>query len=150
MASRRDPNVTSRIMRSVRDRDSKAELLLRSTLHRRGVRFRLHASDITGRPDVVIRSLRLAVFVDGDFWHGNEHRRRGLDRLENLFPTNTEWWVEKINANVQRDRRVTEELKAAGWIVVRLWESEVLDDPEGSADRVIDALAVARSERNHG
>lgn len=136
-------------MRSVRDRDSKAERLLRSTLHQRGVRFRLHASDITGRPDLVIRSLRLAVFVDGDFWHGNEHRRRGLGRLEDLFPTNTAWWVEKISANVQRDRRVTKELEAADWRVLRLWESEVLDDPEGSADRVIEAIAVARSERNH-
>lgn len=150
MTARRDPSVTSRIMRSVRDRDSKAELALRSALHRRGVRYRLHAGDITGRPDLVIRSLRLAVFVDGDFWHGNEHRRRGLARLEDLFPNNTQWWVEKITANVERDRRVTASLEAGGWTVIRLWESDVLADPEAAADRVVAAVTTARSERRRG
>lgn len=127
-------------MAAVRGKDSRAELLLRRELHRRGIRYRLHAKDVTGKPDIVIRSRKLAVFVDGDFWHGNAHRLRGLDKMEDMFPTKTDWWVAKIRRNVERDREVTEALRADGWRVVRVWESEVLPDPAGAADAVVAAL----------
>lgn len=136
----RDSAVTSRMMAHVRNKDSKAELALRRALYARGLRYRLHARDVPGRPDVVIRSRRLAVFVDGDMWHGNEHKRRGLSCLADLFPTRTEWWVKKIERNMRRDQEVNEQLSAAGWTVVRIWESEVLDDPQMAADRVLHAL----------
>jgi DNA mismatch endonuclease (patch repair protein) len=136
----RDPAVTSRMMAAVRNKDSKAELALRRALHARGLRYRLHAGDVAGRPDLVIRSRRLAVFVDGDMWHGNEHRRRGMASLEDLFPTRTQWWVAKIERNMQRDLEVNERLAADGWTVVRLWESEVLADPAAAADRVFAAV----------
>lgn len=127
-------------MSAVRSKDSKAEMALRRTLHARGMRYRLHAPDVIGRPDIVIRSRRLAVFVDGDMWHGNEHKRRGLSCLADLFPTRTEWWASKIERNMMRDREVTEQLTAAGWTVVRIWESEVLEDPDRAADRVADVF----------
>jgi DNA mismatch endonuclease (patch repair protein) len=128
------------MMSRVRSKDSKAELALRRALHRKGVRYRLHAADVTGRPDVVIRSKRLAVFVDGDFWHGNAWRLRGLARLEDQFPTRTEWWVAKINRTIERDHEVTVSLEAAGWRVVRVWESEVIADSNAAAARVLAAL----------
>lgn len=146
-STRRDPAVTSRIMSSVRDRDSRAELALRRALHRRGVRYRLQARDVRGRPDLVIRTLGVAVFVDGDLWHGNEHRRRGLEHLEDLFPTNTEWWVAKIRSNIERDQRVTRQLESDGWTVLRIWESEVLADPEAAATRVESVIQEARARR---
>jgi len=136
----RDREVTSRMMAAVRGKDSKAELALRRALHARGLRYRLHAADVFGHPDLVIRSRRLAVFVDGDMWHGNEHRRRGLSSLADLFPTRTEWWVAKIERNVQRDQEVNARLKADDWTVVRVWESEVLQDPQKAADKVLAAL----------
>lgn len=139
----RDPAVTSRMMARVKSKDSKAELALRRELHQRGLRYRLHARDVPGRPDVVIRSRRLAVFVDGDFWHGNpeEWRRRGLPDMAAMFPSRTDWWVAKITATIERDRRVTETLTREGWTVVRLWESEVLAAPAAAARRVLDAAA---------
>src|SRR6516225_10318795 len=82
----RDSQVTSRMMAAGRNKDSKAELALRRELHARGMRYRLHARDVPGRPDLVIRSRRLTVFVDGDMWHGNEHRRRGMTSIAELFP----------------------------------------------------------------
>jgi DNA mismatch endonuclease, patch repair protein len=136
----RDPAVTSRIMAAVRNKDSKAELALRRALHARGLRYRLHARDVTGRPDMVIRSRRLAIFVDGDMWHGNEHRRRGLASLTDLFPTRTEWWVAKIERNIRRDEEVNAELAEKGWMVVRVWESEILQDPQQAAEKVFEAL----------
>ena len=123
-----------------------AELALRRELHARGLRYRLHARDIIGRPDVVVRKYRIAVFVDGDFWHGNAWKLRGLPSLEALFPTRTEWWVSKIRRNIARDREVTDTLRESGWNVIRVWESEILDDPAAAAERVIDE--INRSGRN--
>lgn len=131
------------MMSAVRGKDSKAEVALRRELHRRGLRYRLHARDVIGNPDVVVRSRKVAVFVDGDFWHGNAHRLRGLDRLDDLFPTNREWWMKKLRRNIERDREVTATLQAKGWRVVRVWESDVLSDPTCAADTV---EAVIRGE----
>lgn len=131
-------------MAAVRSKDSKAELLLRRELHRRGLRYRLHARDVIGRPDVVVRRLKLAVFVDGDFWHGNAHRLRGLERLDDLFPSRREWWVAKIERNMQRDREVTQQLQEAGWRVLRIWESDVLRGADAQAELV---LEVANEQR---
>lgn len=137
----RDPAVTSRMMARVRSKDSKAELALRRALHAAGMRYRLHAKDVPGKPDLVVRSARLAVFVDGDVWHGNpdEARRRGRETLADLFPTRTDWWVAKIERTMRRDAEVNAELLAAGWTVVRLWEHDVLADPAAAASRVLDA-----------
>jgi len=138
----RDPLVTSRIMSRVRNKDSKAELMLRRELHRRGLRYRLHCRDVLGTPDICIKRYRLAVFVDGDMWHGNEHKRRGLDNLAELFPNNTEFWVAKITGNIQRDHEVSDGLAQAGWTVLRLWESLVLENPNEAADMVEAARAL--------
>ncbi len=129
-------------MARVRHKDSRAELALRRALHAAGMRYRLHAPDVMGRPDLVIRSRRLAVFVDGDLWHGNpdEVRRRGRASLAELFPTRTEWWVAKIERTVARDREVTSALREQGWTVLRLWEHDVLRDPDGCARTVLDAI----------
>lgn len=94
-----------------------------------------------GHPDLVIRSRRLAIFVDGDMWHGNEHHRRGLSSLADLFPTRTEWWVAKIERNMARDQEVNARLKGEGWTVVRLWESEVLQNPQKASEKVLEALS---------
>jgi DNA mismatch endonuclease (patch repair protein) len=139
-SKRRDPAITSRMMAAVRNKDSRAEMLLRRALHARGLRYRLHARDIVGNPDLVVRSRRVAVFVDGDFWHGNAHRLRGLDSIEDLFPTNREWWTKKLRRTMERDREVTTRLEAEGWNVIRLWESDVLRNPAEAADRVQLAL----------
>jgi DNA mismatch endonuclease (patch repair protein) len=130
------------MMAAVRNKDSKAELRLRRALHAAGLRYRLHATDVPGRPDIVIRSRRLAVFVDGDMWHGNpeEVKRRGRESLADLFPSRTDWWVAKIERNVARDREVTEKLQREGWTVVRLWEHDVLVDPAAAARKVLQAI----------
>lgn len=136
----RDPLITSRMMAAVRDRNSKAELALRRELHRQGVRYRLHARDVVGRPDLVWRGRKVAVFVDGDMWHGRAWKLRGLAKLEDMFPNNTEWWVAKIRRTEVRDREVTRKLRRDGWRVVRLWESDVLASPTRAARRVMNAL----------
>ena len=130
------PQVTARMRRNPR-RDTRPEIALRSELHRRGLRFRkdlpFRVSDRVVRPDVAFTRARIAVFVDGCFWHvcpihGNQPR------------ANTEYWLPKLARNVARDRAVDDALLAAGWCVLRAWEH---DTPASVADRVEAALRAA-------
>lgn len=113
----------SRRMKSTRRRDTTPELALRSGLHRLGLRYRIDQSPIAGsrrRADIVFRRSRVVVYVDGCFWHGCP--------LHGTWPkSNSEWWRRKIELNQRRDRETEQELTAAGWKVVRVWEHEDLD-----------------------
>lgn len=104
--------------------------MLRKALWAAGFRYRLNCSDLPGRPDLVLSSKRTVVFVDGDFWHGNQWRMRGLAALEEQFrgSKRAAYWVTKIRRNMRRDCEVTQSLLAAGWRVIRLWESDVFSD----------------------
>jgi DNA mismatch endonuclease, patch repair protein len=129
----------SRNMQGNRRRDTGPELALRSALHRAGYRFRvdlrLDFAGVRVRPDVVFTKRKVAIFVDGCFWHCcPEHGRQ---------PTTNEWyWSPKLTRNRQRDARNTAALSAAGWTVVRLWEHETVPD---AVDRVVAALTGASS-----
>ena len=136
----RDPLVTSKMMAAVRNKNSRAELALRHALHAYGFRYRLHVRSLPGLPDLVLSRYRGVVFVDGDLWHGNAWRVRGLARIEDLFPHRTEWWVSKINRNIERDREVDLALTSAGWRVIRVWESDVLKNVDLVAGLVAEKL----------
>jgi DNA mismatch endonuclease (patch repair protein) len=123
-------------MRGNRKRDTRPELLLRRAVHRFGLRYRVATRPLPNRPwtaDLVFRSARVAVFVDGCFWHGcPEHY--GEPR------TNTGYWAPKIARNRERDEVVTRELCEAGWTVVRIWEHE---DVAVATERVVFAVTGA-------
>jgi DNA mismatch endonuclease (patch repair protein) len=137
MGKPRDAAVTSRIMAAVRGVNTEPERLLRSTLFRLGLRFRLHGKTLPGRPDIVFPSRRVAVFVDGDFWHGGGWQARGFTTFEGQFSgPKASFWTRKIQGNVDRDRRVNVALKDLGWRVIRIWESDIRKSPERCARRV--------------
>lgn len=117
--------------------DTRCEVLLRRALWKRGLRYRLHHRGLPGCPDIVFPSTRLAVFCDGDFWHG-----RDLDaRLARLAAGhNAAYWVSKIRRNVERDHSQTRALESAGWTVLRYWESDILRDASDIAGRVASVL----------
>lgn len=146
MTPPRDPAVTSRIMAAVRSKNTEPELLLRRELHRRGLRYRLHSSHLVGRPDLVFTSARVAVFVDGDFWHGKGWRQRGFQSFEEQFARHSDpqGWRTKIERNMARDAQVNEQLTALGWTVVRVLETEVRADVDAAANRVESVLREAR------
>jgi DNA mismatch endonuclease, patch repair protein len=125
-------------MRSIRSHDTKPERVIRSLLHSRGYRFRKHARNITGSPDIVFSALRVAVFVDGDFWHGYRFAMWSAK----LAP----YWKEKIERNRARDRRNFASLRRSGWKVLRIWEHEIRSNPLQCADRV-EALLEAQRGR---
>jgi DNA mismatch endonuclease, patch repair protein len=132
----RDPAVTSRIMATVRGTGTRPEMALRRELFRRGLRYRVRTK-VSGRPDIVFPTARMACFVDGDRWHGNGWKLRGFASFEDEFAhRNADFWREKITKNIQRDRQVTEQLERDGWIVLRAWASEVERDVAAVADRI--------------
>lgn len=115
-------------MAAVKNTGSTAELAVRRRLWANGLRYRLRLK-LPGKPDLVFPKQRVAIFIDGDLWHGNSWRVRGLPNLEAQFPTRTEWWVSKIRRNMERDAEVNDLLARAGWTVLRFWESDVLAEP---------------------
>jgi DNA mismatch endonuclease (patch repair protein) len=110
---------------------------LRRALWLRGFRYRTNGADLPGRPDIVFSGPRLAVFVDGDFWHGNTWRIRKAKLAQGH---NADYWISKIKRNRERDRERTCELSAAGWLVLRVWESEIHADLDRVVRRVESAL----------
>lgn len=137
----RKPATTSRMMAAVRSKNNKAELLLRSKLWRLGYRYRLYHRMLLGHPDLTFSRLHTVVFVDGDFWHGRGILENGVGAFRlTLRTTRREWWVRKIDGNIRRDASVTQALKAGGWCVVRVWESDVLHDLRGTVRRVSSIL----------
>lgn len=122
---------------SSRKRDTRCELLLRRALWRKGFRYRVIVNAIPGKPDIVFLRERVLVFCDGDFWHG-----RGLEqRLAKLSAGhNAPYWVAKVRSNVARDARQEAALTAAGWHVIRLWETDIVRDVEGAVARIASSL----------
>lgn len=127
-----DVTSRSRLMSRVRTKNTTPELALRRALWAAGVRgWRLHPKDVPGRPDLAFRKRRLAVFVDGAFWHGHPDYYHGQSGP---------FWDAKIGRNRERDREVNEALQAAGWQVLRFWDFETERDAAGCVERVSDAL----------
>jgi DNA mismatch endonuclease (patch repair protein) len=136
----------SRNMSAVRTRDTKAELILRKAIWRRGYRFRVCRRDLFGKPDLIFAGARLAVFIDGDFWHGRRLVEQGVEALRATFRTpRADWWLAKITRNVERDQEVTATLRAAGWEVVRLWERDIIKNPELVVRKIAAILRRASS-----
>lgn len=110
------------IMSRVREKDTSAELKVRSLTHRLGYRFRLHRKDLPGKPDLVFPSRRKLIFVNGCFWHGHDCARGAR-----IPKTNREYWVGKIQKNIERDRNNQDILESLGWDILAVWECEIKD-----------------------
>lgn len=134
------------MMATVRARENKAEVALRKALWRLGFRYRVQERKLIGRPDMVLPKYRTVIFVDGDFWHGRALAEGGDEGLRQVVRGERfDWWRDKLRRTIQRDAYVTDQLTAAGWLVVRVWESDLLNDFEYSVSRV---SAILKSSTN--
>lgn len=114
------PSERSLRMSRIRGKDTVPELALRRELHRQGFRYRLHGAGLPGKPDLVLRKYKVVVFVHGCFWH----RHKGC-KIASIPKSNTEFWLQKFEKNVDRDMRVCLLLVAEGWRVFVIWECEL-------------------------
>jgi len=130
-----DRATRSRMMAGIRSKDTQPEMRVRRGLHQRGLRFRLHVRGLPGRPDLVLPRWNTVVFVHGCFWHGHDCSYFRWPK------TRTEFWCEKINGNRERDGRATEQLCAAGWRVLVIWECAFRGGSVAAQNAVLDRIA---------
>lgn len=134
-------------MSAIRSTGNRTETALRKALHRQGLRYRKYAPGLAGKPDIVFPTQKIAVFVDGDYWHGRVLREQGLEGLEKRMKTpNREYWLQKFQRNVARDDYVTSVLEDSGWLVLRFWESDIKNNLAPAVEQI--AAAVRRRTEN--
>lgn len=113
-------------MSKIRSKDTKPEILLRKALWKEGVRgYRLHRKDIPGTPDIAFISKKVAVFIDGSFWHGHNWEER-----KKYIKTNRDYWIPKIERNILKDEAVKYTLEYKDWTILRFWDFEIQKDME--------------------
>lgn len=136
------PEISKR-MANVHLKASKAETDLAKELWRRGLRYRKNYRKLPGSPDIAILKHKIAVFVDGEFWHGKD-----WDQKKECLKTNQEYWIEKIGENIARDKRNDLLLFEMGWKSIHFWEKEVIKSLQFCADSIIDAIKCEGEKTN--
>jgi DNA mismatch endonuclease, patch repair protein len=132
MADVHSKKIRSYNMSRIRSKDTKPEILVRKFLHSKGFRFRLHAKNLPGKPDIVLPKYKTVIFVHGCFWHGHKGCKYFV-----IPKTRTEWWLNKINTNIANDKKKERTLKLLGWRVIHVWECELKNDKK---DKMLDSL----------
>ena len=132
---KKTPEQISYNMHRVKNKDSDIELLLRKELWGRGLHYRKNVKSIFGTPDIAFIRKKIAIFCDSEFWHGY-----AWEIAQDDFKSRREFWIPKIEKNIQRDKEVTEQLRSEGWIVLRFWGREIKKDVSGCADIIQSAL----------
>lgn len=128
----------SKIMKSIKGSDTGIEVRLRKALWHKGVRYRKNFKVFDCHPDIVITKYKIAVFCDGNFWHGKELQKRPIKH-------NSSYWNEKIRRNVERDLENTIELRDNGWIVLRFWEDDIQNNLPNCVDDVLRYISIKKS-----
>lgn len=135
------PEQRRKNMQHVRNKDSQIELKLRRELWKKGFRYRKNVRKIFGCPDIVFLKLKIAIFVDSEFWHGYDWENRKHD-----FKSRQDFWIPKIERNMARDKEVTERLQSEGWTVLRFFGREIKKDVEGCIKIISDTIAQKKLE----
>lgn len=144
----RDSKVTHKIMAAIPSKDTEPELMLRKALWKENLRYRVNYKKLPGKPDIVFTKYHVVVFCDGDYWHGHNWTIRGLSSLEEELAGYSEFWRSKILRNIERDTEVNQTLKAHGWTVIRIWESDIRSDLDGCVKVVKEAIFKAKIEQS--
>lgn len=142
MADDLTPEQRRKNMQAIRSRDTGIEKALRKALWKKGIRYRKNYKKAVGKPDIAITKLRIAVFCDSDYWHGYDWENRN-QRIK----SNRDYWIPKIERNMERDRQVTEALQAEGWVVLRFWEWQIKRHLDSCVETVLSSI---NKRKDHG
>lgn len=128
------PEQRKKNMQNIKSKDTRPEMLFRKALWKRGVRYRVNVKDVMGKPDICIKNKKIAIFIDSEFWHGKMY-------LDGKVPkSNQEFWIPKLERNIQRDKEVNEFLEKNGWKVLRFWSDEVNKNLDDIIDKVVHCI----------
>ena len=133
------PEQRKKCMQSNKSKGTKPELALAKAMWALGLRYRKNSGSIFGKPDFSFKKYKVAVFVDGEFWHGKDWEQRKAE-----IKGNREFWIAKIERNIRRDREVTGRLKAEGWAVLRFWSNDVVKNTTCCAEKVKEIVQARR------
>ncbi len=133
----------SELMGKIKSKQTKPEQKLRKMLWATGLRYRLNVKKLPGKPDIVLRKYKLAIFIDGEFWHGYQWEQK-----REKIRSNRDFWLPKIERNMQRDREVNEQLEKLGFKVIRFWDKQVYNDFNLCLQVILDAVAESLNENN--
>lgn len=128
-------------MRAIRSTGSKIESILAKALFARGYRYRKNDKTVFGRPDLTFKRLKIAVFVDSEFWHGKDWTPN-----DKRFKTNTSYWQQKIARNIERDKEVNKALKEDGWLVLRFWGEQIMKKLDWCVRKIEKAIQKRRAQ----
>ncbi len=127
-------------MQNIRSKNTKAERLLRKALWHHGIRYRKNYKELPGKPDIVITKYKIAVFVDGDFWHARGHEDNPGEQVQ----TNNTFWAKKLKRNIERDKEVNQALLEMGWLALRYWDSDVKKDCNACVKDILGYLLIPK------
>lgn len=127
----------SELMKKIRSVDTKAEILLRKKLWTLGYRYRKNPTKYPGKPDILFAKAKVAVFVDGEFWHGYQWAKK-----KNKIKANRDYWIKKIEVNMARDKKNNERLESMGFTVIRFWEHETITDISQCVETIKHAIKI--------
>lgn len=139
MADDLTPEQRHRNMQAIRSKDTTIELRLRKALWDHGVRYRKNYNKLIGKPDIAITKYKIAVFCDSDYWHGYDWENRS-QRIK----SNRDYWVPKIERNMERDREVTSVLQSEGWLVLRFWEWQIRKHLDECVEAVLQSIEARK------
>ena len=135
----------SNLMRKIMHKDTKPELDLRRGLWKNGYRYRLNVVNLPGKPDIVFKRYKLAIFIDGEFWHGYKWENK-----KGKIKSNRDYWIAKIEKNIARDKMINEQLLMMGWSIIRFWANDVRKDLSNCIDKVISEINKMESIMDAG
>ena len=125
----------SEIMRRIKSKDTAPEIALRKALWNEGFRYRKNYSKLPGKPDIVYIKQKLAIFIDGGFWHGYNWEKKKAQ-----IKSNRSYWIKKIERNIERDKEVNNQLNSQGWKVIRFWDFDIKKNIDNCIENIINYL----------
>lgn len=126
----------SDLMRKIKAKNTTPEIILRKALWKEGIRYRIDNKGVSGNPDIAIKKYKIAIFIDGEFWHGYNWQEK-----KRKIKSNREYWIQKIERNIERDKKYNQLLIKQKWVVLRFWEHEIKKDLNKCIGIVKDAIA---------
>jgi DNA mismatch endonuclease (patch repair protein) len=139
------PEQRRKCMSHIRSYDTKPEIFFRKALWKWGIRYRKNVKNLFGKPDIAIKKYKIVIFIDGDFWHGNDWKQRHFSSQEELLVSYSNYWQNKIRRNIERDKEVNEYYLTNGWTILRFWETDINKELNDCIIKTIETINLIKN-----